>query len=159
MGISVVDENVWIMMEVDEETDHGLKDCITACKDWGNRLRLSTDQIVVDETGQMIAMYFSKTAKDGFAYQVLINLLGESDRIQFVNIAFDEYGYAVLPPGMIVPDEDDRIYTAAACAVDPPAPILNATDTDWSQCRENLAQFGIEIHELCPGYIADKTKT
>jgi hypothetical protein len=103
------------------------------------------------------ANYFSKISRGGLAYAILTSLLtAPFGRIKFVPVTFDEYDHAVLPSGMVVPDEDDRIYAAAAYAA--PAPILNATDTDWSQCQGNLAQFGIEVRELCPDYIADKTK-
>lgn len=160
MGISVVDENVWIMMRISDDGDHNATRCREACVNWGEAMLSSGDQIVLDYTMQMSKNYFRKISPGELAHAILTSrLTAPFVRIQFVNITFDEYGYAKLPLGMDVPDEDDRIYAAAAYAVDPPAPILNATDTDWSQCRENLAQFGIEIHELCPGYIADKTKT
>lgn len=160
MGISVVDENVWIMMQVSHNEDRIMVQCIEACVNWGEDMLFSTDQIVLDYTMRMSTNYFSKISPSGLAYIILTRLLtAPFERIQFISISFDEHGHAVIPSGMDVPDEDDRIYVAAALAVTPHAPILNATDTDWSQCRASLARFDVEVRELCSDYITSKAKT
>ena len=79
-------------------------------------------------------------------------------RIEFVEIEFDYDGYAIIPNPDIMPDEDDRKWIAVALNFDPPAPIINATDTDWEKSREKSEAAGLTVRELCPDYIQAKLK-
>jgi hypothetical protein len=47
-------------------------------------------------------------------------------------------------------DREDRKFVAVAVASGEPAPILNASDTDWWNHREALSRHGVEIRFLCP---------
>jgi hypothetical protein len=48
MGISVVDENVWIMMQVSDDGDPYRWTCSEACVNWGEMMLSSADRIVLD---------------------------------------------------------------------------------------------------------------
>ena len=45
---------------------------------------------------------------------------------------------------------DDRKFVAVTAGCNPPAEVLNATDTDWWHHREALEDIGIRVRFLCP---------
>jgi hypothetical protein len=47
-------------------------------------------------------------------------------------------------------DLDDHIWLAAAKASANDPTILNATDTDWHEWKDQLKQHGFKIEPLCP---------
>ena len=65
-----------------------------------------------------------------------------------------EMQFCMLP--FELEDESDRKFLAVAVECEPYAPILNATETDWAQEKQQLVENGITIHELCPAYIEAK---
>ena len=79
-------------------------------------------------------------------------------RFETVDVSFDDDGYALLPEPISFHDAADRKWIALAIAISPFAPIYNAADTDWAKEREQLAQHGLTIHELCPEYIRESMR-
>ena len=59
-----------------------------------------------------------------------------------------------MPPALRCRDPSDRKFAAVALTYDPPAPILNAVDGDWSQCAGACGAVGLVIEELCPETLA-----
>jgi len=71
----------------------------------------------------------------------------------------DQAGHAILPASLSFRDPADRKFTALALTCEPPAPIYNASDTDWAKERRRLAKQRIRIRELCPEYITEKIRS
>jgi hypothetical protein len=120
----------------------------------GLRAILQDGRIIVDAAGDMLAEYrrlLSPSGQPGvgdrFLYEVLVNYGEKVERIElqkhpdgsFVDFPDDER--------LATFDQDDRKFAAASrkCKV----PVMNATDTDWLNHREVLAENGIEIEFLC----------
>jgi hypothetical protein len=57
---------------------------------------------------------------------------------------------APLPQALeaIVHDADDRKFVEASLAVNPHPPIVNASDSDWLDCQDALADEGVEVVQL-----------
>lgn len=53
-------------------------------------------------------------------------------------------------------DRSDRKFIAVANAHPDKPPILQATDSKWWGWKDALAEAGITVHFLCPGYAAEK---
>lgn len=64
----------------------------------------------------------------------------------------DGFEYAEFPsdPDLAKFDRSDRKFVATALAAGEPAPILNATDSDWLHFQSALNRHGIFIEFLCP---------
>lgn len=83
-------------------------------------------------------------------YQILTRLMAQGRVLEkFVKVDADG---AVLPDEIarIVDDRNDRKFVAVSLALSPPAPIVNATDSDWADWEEGLRDHGIEVIQLCP---------
>lgn len=52
-------------------------------------------------------------------------------------------------------DRDDRKFVAVALAAGDAPCVLNASDTDWWQAKEELSEHGVTISFLCPELMAD----
>lgn len=156
MSDIVIDANVWAM--ADRTITEGLsieeEDCIKACREWLEQFADGDDRLVVDWEYAIISEYRRNISENGFAVQVL-NRLESASRLRFTGVIVDvdRDRHAILPEGITIEDPADRKYVAAAMQCDPLAPIYNATDTDWSNEREQLAEFGIPVLELCDDYI------
>ncbi len=156
MSDIVIDANVWAM--ADRTITEGLpieeEDCIKACREWLEQFVDGDDRLVVDWEYAIISEYRRNISDNGFAVQVL-NRLESASRLRFTGVIVDvdRDRHAILPEGLTIEDPADRKYVAAAMQCDPLAPIYNATDTDWSKEREQLAGLGISLFELCEDYI------
>lgn len=64
----------------------------------------------------------------------------------------DEREFAEFPddPDLETFDRSDRKFVAVAIASATCPPILNATDTDWSDHRDVLARYHVSVTFLCP---------
>ena len=158
MADIVVDTNVWVMVdksigEVDTEQE---KDCIGACADWLQQFIQGEDQLAVDSfvTYRVLSEYRRNVKKGGIAESLLNQLTSHLfHRLVQVQIEFDVNGHAILPADIAFADPEDRKFIALAMQFHPYAPIYNATDTDWSEAVNRLAERGLTIYELCPDYI------
>ena len=63
-----------------------------------------------------------------------------------------ERGFDEFPddPSLAKFDMDDRKFVAVAIASGSAPKILNASDTDWRDHRQELGRHGVEIEFLCP---------
>jgi len=152
----VVDTNVWATagksiaeVETSEEAD-----CIEHCTDWIAEFLDGDYRLIVDSIGKVIDEYQYYILPGRFPESELNRLYSELwGRLEYVDIEFDAAGHAVLPESVSFHDPADRKFVALALACDPYAPIFNAADTDWAKEREQLAEQGLTIYELCPDYI------
>lgn len=150
---NVVDSNVWAIMDNPEE-----KACSLACVEWGSSFSKGDEQLAVDKTWKIITEYRATIKKGGLAERYLNEFFAHPwDRIVFVSIEFDRDGHAVTDANLIS-DPSDRKFVAVALHFNPPALIINATDTDWEKDRDTLTAAGIRVQELCPDYIQEKLK-
>ena len=153
----VVDTNVWATAGKSIADVYTIEeaDCIEHCTDWIMELLDGPRKVIVDTDGKVIDEYTFYILHGRFPESELHRLYSELwGRLEQVEIEFDEAGYAVLPEALKFHDPADRKFVALALAVDPYAPIYNATDTDWTKEREQLEAAGIFVEELCPDYIS-----
>lgn len=156
MNNIVVDTNVWITAgKLAEEVDTIEEvDCIEACIDWTNAFLSGDERVLVDTDGKVFDEYYRFVSAGRFPGSSLFELYNNLwERFESIEIEYDEDGYAILPDTISFHDLADRKFVALAIAQEPIAPIYNASDTDWAKEREQLAQHGLSIHELCPDYI------
>ncbi len=64
----------------------------------------------------------------------------------------DERGFDEFPddPDLAGFDADDRKFAAVAIAAGSAPKILNASDTDWRDYRQELRRHGVDVDFLCP---------
>ncbi len=153
----VVDTNVWVTMDKPIAEVQTLEeiDCIAACSKWIGDFVTSTDRLVLDDQHKILREYRNNIKQQGRAYQLLSRLETQPREEHLIElpIEFDEDGYAILPDSITFHDPSDRKFIAVALQFTPPAPIVNATDTDWAVEKASLSSTGITVQELCPGYI------
>ena len=156
MNSIVIDTNVWAAAGksiVDVETIEEA-DCIESCTDWIQRFLKSNSKVLVDAAGKVIDEYQRYIGQGRFPESKLSQLYSELwGKIEFKDIQFDDSGYAVLPQNIRFHDREDRKFVALALTTDPYAPIYNSMDTDWEKEKDQLAECGLTIIELCPNYI------
>jgi hypothetical protein len=159
MAVEVVDTNVWVNMDkLSVETD-AERACVQACQEWGAAFSQGTDnhRLAADYTWAIFNEYRRNIKPGGLAEQYLNRLLSQPiTRLELVEIRFDENHHAILPENISINDPNDRKFIAVSLAFQPPAPIVNATDTDWAKEQTQLAAAGIPVKELCPDYLAEK---
>ena len=159
MSEVAVDTNVWVKVDeivAETETDEE-KQCITSCQSWLEHFITSEDRLVVDsyETHLILTEYRNNVRPGGVAENLLNELTGRLfHRLVLKAIHLDLDGFAILPSPFHLTHGKDRVFVAVAIQCHPFAVIFNATDSDWAKDREQLAEQGLTIHELCPGYIA-----
>lgn len=161
MSDIVVDTNVWVMVDknVSELEENEDRNCVRSCQAWLERFIIGQDRLVVDSfnTYAIISEYRRNVKSGGIAENLLNQLVTVLfDRLLQIEIQLDENGYAALPNQFMSLHGKDRKFVAVAIQCIPYAPIVNATDTDWAQEKQQLADNGITVHELCPEYIEAK---
>lgn len=64
----------------------------------------------------------------------------------------DERGFDEFPddPDLAKFDPDDRKFAAVAIAAGSAPKVLNASDTDWRDYRQELRRHGVEVDFICP---------
>ena len=161
MNEIVVDTNVWITAGklAKEVSTIEEADCIEACLDWSNEFLAGDAKVLIDSQGKVLDEYGTYIATWCFPGSKLFELYNHIwGRFEAVDVNFDDDGYALLPESISFHDAADRKWIALAIAITPFALIYNAADTDWAKEREQLAQHGLTIHELCPEYIKESMR-
>jgi hypothetical protein len=148
----VIDTNVWVMPDREIHTLDTLPlvACAETCREWLMALRTGENQAVVDDTYTIVGEYRRNLRQGGFGEKILNELMKTGRLI---------YRSASQLPGELGPehfDPSDQKFVAVALASDPPDPIVNAVDSDWSEHRAALKQAGLTIIELCPDCIAQE---
>lgn len=157
MGPVAIDTNV--PMTANGEAEQASLDCIQQCMDRLTNIR-GRQLILLDNLGLILAEYRTNLSPRGepgvgdaffkwvwdnqanptMCQQVaLTRLNGEDD--------FEEFP---KDPKLARFDRSDRKFVAVVLSSGEPAPIINATDTDWWIHRRALEAHGIKIEFLCP---------
>ncbi len=160
MAEFVVDTNVWAMADkLIADANEIELDCIEAAQNWLRAFIAGTDILALDDRYQILGEYRANIRQRGFATQILNQLEKKPrDRLIEVTIEFDDDGYAILSEEVLIDDKSDRKFIAVSLKFDPPAPLINAVDTDWTKDKPKLDAAKILVQELCPDYIAAKLK-
>lgn len=98
-------------------------------------------------------------------FRWLWNQQGNPQKCRTVTITpHDERGFVEFPDDERLAgfDPSDRKFAAVAKTAGDAPPVLNATDTDWWEAREALAEHGVSVDFLCPecmpGYVGKKKR-
>jgi hypothetical protein len=112
-----------------------------------------TDLILLDDLGQIMAEYRSKTRRKGqpgpadFFVRWLLQVAADRRHLRTVAVSpLERGGYAEYPGDSELRsfDSDDQIYVAVAVASDVRPAIVNATDSDWAA----IAAFLLRRHRI-----------
>jgi hypothetical protein len=134
--------------------------CVQACIDRLLQSR-AEDVILVDHIGLIFEEYQrylmhrgQPGAGDAFFKWLWDNQANESHcrRVQITSIHPDPRGFWEFPddPRLATFDASDRKFVAVAVAVGSHPPIVNASDTDWWNARDVLAEHGVNVEFVCP---------
>ncbi len=66
----------------------------------------------------------------------------------------ENIGFKELPKNTF--DHADRKFLAVAVVAK--AKVLNATDSDWAEHKNLMAELGVDVEELCPQHIKQKSR-
>jgi hypothetical protein len=125
--------------------------CVEACIDKLLRSR-AEDVVVVDDDGLIFEEYQrylahrgQPRAGDAFFKWLWDNQGNEAHRrrVQITSIDPDPRGFLEFPIS-------DRKFVAVAMAAGSQPAIVNASDTDWWNAREVLAEHGVNVEFVCP---------
>lgn len=158
--IEVMDTNVLASVGKLPPDDEIEANCIIACIEWFKVFREGDEnyKLAVDIGWKILNEYRGQVKQGSLAERYLNELLSQPiTRLEFVKIEYDDNGNAILKSD-IMDDPSDRKFVAVALHFNPPALIINATDTDWEESKEKLVKNNIIVQELCPKYIEVKIK-
>ncbi len=152
MSPYVVDTNVAIA--ANGRNTHADLDCQRACI---RELRevCNKQTIAIDELGLIFEEYKHNLSFAGgpgvgdMFFKHINNYLGVPTRVSRVSITpsdDESRGFEELPVNGL--DKSDRKFLAVARKVQ--ATILNATDSDWSECEALTNRLGVPVHQICP---------
>ena len=163
MTAAVVDTNV--IATANCTANHAPDDCVLAAIDALERLR-AQGVVALDDGQRILKEYFRHASRSGqpgvgdafvrhvsdnlynTAYCLLVMITPRATSDDFVEFP-DDLDLAGF-------DRDDRKFVAVARATNPPARIVNATDTDWWHYRDILARHRVSIDFLCPSLMTDR---
>jgi len=142
----VVDTNVWVVAAGRAAVGAACETtCISALSDLAERGTLA-----VDMDHQILGEYHSNVPPGTLPDVLLRGMLRVAGRVEYRQCRWERAGVAVVPDCLRDLDPSDRKFAAVALTYMPPAPILNATDTDWQQCAAGVREAGLAVRELCP---------
>jgi len=112
----------------------------------------STTRLVLDGPGKIWEEYQNKLGFNDYGRQVIMHKWSTA-AVDNVKVAYDENGHAVLEESLalIIHDLSDRKMVAVvleALKTCPPCVLANASDTDWYDWQETLAENGIEVEQI-----------
>lgn len=151
----VIDTNVLVVANGGHEQAGDR--CQLACIDALEAARVGT--VAIDDAQRILSEYrahcsFSGQPGVGDAFfKWLWNQQGNPQKCRAVTITphpkrgFDEFPADARLRGF---DASDRKFVAVALSVGEPAPVLNATDTDWWHALQALVDNGVQVEFLCP---------
>lgn len=134
--------------------------CVLNCVRKLVQLR-SESKIVLDEGGQILQEYMRNLnlsgrpgAGDYFMKWVFQNqsVAEHCESVRITPSVAHAKGFEEFPSDdrLTAFDADDRKFVAVALASPSRASILNATDSDWWEFREALAENGVVVEFICP---------
>ena len=154
--VYLVDTNV---LAVANDPSHPAgPDCVEACVDFletrQNR-RYAVDDLlrIFEEYMRYASMSGKPNVGDKFL-QWLWNYQANTDvcrQIQLRETGRDDVLFQILTtiPGIENFDRADQKFLAVALHLNEPVTIVNATDSDWSEISQILADYDIELLQLC----------
>ena len=152
----VLDTNVAVVSNGD--TEQAGWDCVANCV--AATRRVTDSQILlVDELGLILHEYSRNLNRSGqpgvgdaFFRFIWDNQANERHCRKVAVTPNAERGFDEFPddPSLAKFDMDDRKFVAVAIASGSAPKILNASDTDWRDYRQELGRHGVEIEFLCP---------
>jgi hypothetical protein len=147
----VVDTNVAIVAN-GRDTNATVK-CQLACLTQLRKI-LEGGQIVIDDAGDILEeyrRYLSPSGQPGvgdrFFREILINFTSKVQRVHLEKKSDGSYSDFLIDARLKAFDASDRKFAAVARKV--AVPVLNATDSDWLDHREALADNGIVVEFAC----------
>ena len=159
--ITVVDTNVPVVADGSDEFG---TDCRRRCAQELGALTKS-GRVAVDDTWRILREYMANVRTTGqlgpggkFLKWLLTNR-ANPDRCIQVGITPTEGGgdnYDEFPTSPVLDgfDPADRKFVAVALAVDGPATVLQAVDTEWWLLRNALRDAGVDVTYVCEEEIA-----
>jgi len=139
-------------------------DCIEECLNWLSKFVAGEDRLVVDDASKILNEYYDYVLPNTEARRLLRRFHRQPyDRMVFVRIEYDSE-YAKLPDTVNSLRTGafrvgDRRLIAVALACEPRPPIINATDSDWSEAKTQLENLGIVVQEICSVYVQETLQT
>ena len=110
--------------------------------------------LVFEEYQRYLAHRGQPGAGDAFFKWLWDNQANEAHcrRVQITSIHPDQRGFMEFPydPRLATFDASDRKFVAVSVAAGSYSVIVNASDTDWWNAREVLAEHGVNIEFVCP---------
>ena len=152
----IVDTNVAVV--ANGRTAQASPSCIVACierlshvKD-RNLVLLDAESLIFDEYRRHLSPSGQPGTGDMF-FKWLWNNQAQQQHCRKIEITpNDERGFDEFPddPMLTEFDDDDRKFVAVALASGMRPPILNASDTDWYEYRQDLKRHDLRIIFVCP---------
>jgi len=157
----IVDTNVLVV--ANGKASHVGIECEKACLEKLIRIR-NNGRVLVDQSDFILAEYkrhLSHSGQPGLGdafFKWLWDNQAQASICTKVDISPEDgsgTSFAVFPtdPELAGFDLSDRKFVATAIASEENPPILNATDRDWWQFREQLQNHGVSIEFLCPQHM------
>jgi hypothetical protein len=153
MTAVVIDVNVLIVANA-RETEQATHDCVLDCV---SALEAARENIVVlDSSGLIFGQYQRYNSFNGqpglgdFFFRWLYLNQGDAAHCEIVTLTVEGNSFLEVPVALRRFDPSDHVYIGVANASANNPTILNATDTDWYQWRDQLEQHGFQIKFLCP---------
>ena len=138
--------------------------CVVACIEKLLEMR-ERHRLLLDEQGEILEEYRRHLSPSGqpgpgdafFKWLWSNQVNPEHCRQVPITPAGGGRGFAEFPddPELAGFDRADRKFVAVAVGSGEPAPILNASDSDWWIHRTALHRHGVEIRFLCPELMSE----
>lgn len=149
-----VDTNVLVVSSTAEEispslaADHVPPEEAYKVFEWLRQFRKNDDGIILDYNNLIMREYRNRLTEQDYGLKVILEKLTQNKTKSFM-LSLDENGNAILPPELqSVSDLSDRKFVAVIIADRCRSTLVNACDTDWYDCREELQKYGIEVIQL-----------
>ena len=161
----VLDTNVAVVSNGD--TEQAGWDCVANCAAAIRRV-IESQRLLVDELGLILDEYMRNLnisgqpgLGDAFFKFIWDNQANERHCRKVAATPNSERGFDEFPddPSLSQFDMDDRKFVAVAIASGSVPKILNASDTDWRDYRQELGRHGVEIEFLCPDLMRARTSS
>ena len=128
--------------------------CIEALEDLmeSRRLLLDDQNLIIQEYSNTLNRSTQPGPGDRFLQWLWRNKDNEHHCRKVSITPNDERGFDEFPddPDLTGFDWDDRKFAAVAIAAGSAPKILNASDTDWRDYRQELRRHGVDVDFLCP---------
>lgn len=113
--------------------------------------------LVLDQAFQIWNEYHNKLGHGQDLGSLVVTDKLQKSAVRFVDVEFDKNGHACVPRDLaeIIHDRSDRKFVAAALADlanGDECVIVNAVDGDWCLWMGALADRGVKVEQLVPGF-------